>query len=59
MKSYFGFDDTDAQDLLYGTDKLARWFESALPEGCECLGVVGQKDYATIVDFGYHKGCHS
>jgi hypothetical protein len=43
MKSYFGFDDTDAKDSLYGTGKLVRWFEGALPEGCECLGVVRQQ----------------
>jgi hypothetical protein len=43
MKVYFGFDDTDTLDSLYGTGKLVRWFQSALPEGCECLGVVRQQ----------------
>ncbi len=40
MKVYFGFDDTDSHDSLYGTGKLVRWFQDALPEGCECIGVV-------------------
>jgi hypothetical protein len=43
MKVYLGFDDTDTNDSLYGTGKLARWFQSALPEGCACLGVVRQQ----------------
>jgi hypothetical protein len=43
MKVYFGFDDTDTHDSLYGTGKLARWFQSAMPEGFECLGVVRQQ----------------
>jgi hypothetical protein len=43
MKVYFGFDDTDTHDSLYGTGKLVRWFQGAMPEGCECLGVVRQQ----------------
>ncbi|UCF95583.1 MAG: hypothetical protein JSW39_09855 [Desulfobacterales bacterium] len=43
MKVYLGFDDTDTRDSLYGTGKLVRWFQSALPEGFECLGVVRQQ----------------
>jgi hypothetical protein len=43
MKVYFGFDDTDKHDSLYGTGKLARWFQSAMPEAWECLGVVRQQ----------------
>ncbi|MBW2429315.1 MAG: hypothetical protein JRF56_10170 [Deltaproteobacteria bacterium] len=43
MKVYFGFDDTDNHDSTYGTGKLVRWFQSAMPEGYECLGVVRQQ----------------
>ena len=43
MKVYVGFDDTDTNDSLYGTGKLVRWFQSAMPQGCECLGVVRQQ----------------
>jgi len=43
MKIYLGFDDTDTHDSLYGTGKLVRWFQGALPAGCECLGVVRQQ----------------
>ena len=43
MKVYLGFDDTDALDALYGTGKLVRWFQRAMPEGCTCLGVVRQQ----------------
>lgn len=43
MKAYLGFDDTDTHDSPYGTGKLVRWFQSALPEGCVCLGVVRQQ----------------
>jgi len=43
MKAYFGFDDTDTHDAPYGTRKLVRWFQRAMPEGCECLGVVRQQ----------------
>jgi len=43
MKVYFGFDDTDTHDSFYGTGKLVRWFQGAMPEGCECLGVVRQQ----------------
>jgi hypothetical protein len=32
MKVYFGFDDTDNYDSLYGTGKLVRWFQKKLPE---------------------------
>ena len=45
MKVYFGFDDTDNHDSLYGTGKLVRWFQKKLPEGCKCLGVVRQQLY--------------
>jgi hypothetical protein len=45
MKAYFGFDDTDNHDSLYGTGKLVRWFQNKLPEGCKCLGVVRQQLY--------------
>jgi hypothetical protein len=43
MKMYLGFDDTDTLDSLYGTGKLVRWFQGALPAGCNCLGVVRQQ----------------
>ena len=43
MKVYFGFDDTDNHDSLYGTGKLVRWFQKKLLKGCECLGVVRQQ----------------
>jgi len=43
MKVYLGFDDTDTHDSLYGTGKLARWFQNSMPDGCECLGVVRQQ----------------
>jgi hypothetical protein len=43
MKVYFGIDDTDNRDSLYGTGKLVRWFQKNLPEECECLGVVRQQ----------------
>jgi len=43
MKVYFGFDDTDHHDSPYGTGKLVRWFQKALPGGCECVGVVRQQ----------------
>jgi hypothetical protein len=43
MKVYLGFDDTDNYDSQYGTGKLVRWFQSAMPEGCACLGVVRQQ----------------
>ena len=43
MKVYFGFDDTDSLDSLYGTGKLVRWFQNALPDGCKCIGVVRQQ----------------
>lgn len=43
MKIYLGFDDTDTHDSLYGTGKLVRWFQRALPAGCDCLGVVRQQ----------------
>jgi hypothetical protein len=43
MKAYFGFDDTDTDDSPFGTGKLARWFQEALPDGCEPLGVVRQQ----------------
>lgn len=43
MKVYFGFDDTDVHDSPYGTGKLVRWFQKAMPDGCECVGVVRQQ----------------
>ncbi len=43
MKVYLGFDDTDTLDSQYGTGKIVRWFQSALPEGFKCLGVVRQQ----------------
>ena len=43
MKVYLGFDDTDTHDSLYGTGKLVRWFQSAMPDRCECIGVVRQQ----------------
>jgi hypothetical protein len=43
MKIYLGFDDTDTDDSPYGTGKLVRWFQNAMPEGCQCLGVVRQQ----------------
>ena len=43
MKVYLGFDDTDTHDSAYGTGKLVRWFQGAMPEGCDCLGVVRQQ----------------
>jgi hypothetical protein len=43
MKAYFGFDDTDHYDSLYGTGKLVRWFFKKIPEDCQHLGVVRQQ----------------
>ena len=43
MRVYLGFDDTDTHDSLYGTGKLVRWFQKAMPAGCECLGIVRQQ----------------
>jgi hypothetical protein len=43
MKVYLGFDDTDTHDSAYGTGKLVRWFQGAMPEGWDCLGVVRQQ----------------
>ena len=43
MRVYFGFDDTDTHDSLYGSGKLVRRFQSAMPDGCECIGVVRQQ----------------
>jgi hypothetical protein len=43
MKVYLGFDDTDNYDAQYGTGKLVRWFQTAMPAGCECRGVVRQQ----------------
>jgi hypothetical protein len=43
MKVYFGFDDTDTNDSLYGTGKLVRWFQGAMLKGCDCLGVIRQQ----------------
>jgi len=43
LKVFFGFDDTDTRDSLYGTGKLVRWFQNELPGACRCLGVVRQQ----------------
>ena len=43
MKVYLGFDDTDTLDSPFGTGKLVRWFQNAMPDGCECLGVIRQQ----------------
>ncbi|CAN2042371.1 DUF1743 domain-containing protein [Candidatus Magnetomoraceae bacterium gMMP-15] len=43
MRIYLGFDDTDTVNSDRGTGKLARWFESELPEECKMSGVVRQQ----------------
>lgn len=43
VRAYIGFDDTDRVDADRGTGKLARWFQSELPEGCSLWGVVRQQ----------------
>jgi len=43
MKIYLGFDDTDTNDSLYGTGKVVRWFQKAMPTECVCQGVVRQQ----------------
>jgi hypothetical protein len=43
IRAYVGFDDTDCLDSDRGTGKLARWFQEALPEGCNLWGVVRQQ----------------
>jgi hypothetical protein len=43
MRYYLGFDDTDTLDADRGTGKLARWFESCLPEHLHFRGVVRQQ----------------
>jgi tRNA(Ile2) C34 agmatinyltransferase TiaS len=43
MRVFVGFDDTDVKESKYGTGKLVRWFQSRLPEGCRCEGVVRQQ----------------
>ena len=43
MKVYLGFDDTDTLGSSYGTGKLVRWFQDAIPEEFTCLGVVRQQ----------------
>jgi hypothetical protein len=43
MRVYIGFDDTDTSDADRGTGKLARLFESSLPEGCSMWGVVREQ----------------
>jgi tRNA(Ile2) C34 agmatinyltransferase TiaS len=43
MRVFIGFDDTDTKEAEYGTGKLARWFEKALPEGCAICGVLRQQ----------------
>ncbi len=43
MPICLGFDGTDDRDAPFGTGKLARRFQAALPEGCVCLGDVRQQ----------------
>lgn len=43
MRVFVGFDDTDVRESDYGTGKVVRWFQSRLPEGCRCEGVVRQQ----------------
>ena len=43
MRVYLGFDDTDHFDSLYGTGKVVRWFQKALPSSCISHGVVRQQ----------------
>lgn len=43
MRVYIGFDDTDTLQSDRGTGKLARWFEEAIPEGCNVWGVLRQQ----------------
>jgi tRNA(Ile2) C34 agmatinyltransferase TiaS len=43
MKLFVGFDDTDVIEAPYGTGKVVRWFQSRLPNGCRCQGVVRQQ----------------
>lgn len=43
MRFYLAFDDTDNLDAPYGTGKVARWFEPALPRGCRLWAVVRQQ----------------
>ena len=43
MRWFVGMDDTDVVGAPRGTGKVARFFESSLPEGWRCLGVVRQQ----------------
>jgi hypothetical protein len=43
MRIYIGMDDTDSRGSEYGTGKVARWLEEALPGGCRVWGVVRQQ----------------
>ncbi len=43
MRCYIGFDDTDNLTSEYGTGKLARNYESRIPEDCVVRGVVRQQ----------------
>jgi hypothetical protein len=43
VRIYLGFDDTDTLDSDYGTGKVVRRFERALPDGCNLWGVVRQQ----------------
>ena len=43
MRIFVGFDDTDNIDADRGTGKLARWFETELPDQCSLVGVVRQQ----------------
>jgi len=56
MKLYIGFDDTDNAEATIGTGKLARHFESLLPEECRVWGVVRQQ---LLVDPGIPYTSHN
>ena len=43
MRVYIGFDDTDILGSDFGTGKLARRYETLLPQGCSVWGVVRQQ----------------
>jgi len=41
MKVYLGFDDTDTLDSNFGTGKLVRWFQKAMPKGyCDIRRII-------------------
>ena len=43
MRVYIGFDDTDTVGADRGTGKMARWFQSQLPQGVSLYGIVRQQ----------------